>query len=98
MSLSHTPLHQRQPIRLVAALLLLGLGLLVSHAAWSPGHDALECGDCLLLEHGADYLDEAAVVTLSPGSFAPVRRIRAAASNSFLTLRTRAPPVVLTIQ
>ena len=92
------PPNQSQLIRLIAALLLLSVGLLLSHAVWSPGiHEATECVVCFLLKDSADCTDDVAVVTLLLVTYVIASRIRNAVSSSVLTCRTRAPPAVLII-
>ena len=87
--------NQSQLVRIVAALVLLSVGLLLSHAVWSPGaHDTTECAVCFFLKDSADCIDDAAVVTLLLATYVIASRIRNAVSNSVLTCRTRAPPAV----
>ena len=91
-----SPPNQLQFVRLIAALLLLSVGLLLSHAVWSPGaHDVTECAVCFFLKDSADCADDVAVVTLLLATYVIASRIRNAVSSSVLTCRTRAPPAVL---
>ena len=49
------PPNQSQLVCLITALLLLSVGLLLSHAVWSPGaHATTECAVCLFLQDSAD--------------------------------------------
>ena len=92
------PPNQSQRVRLVAALLLLSVGLLLSHAVWSPGaHDVTECAVCFFLKDTTDCTDDVAAITLLLATFVIASRIRNAVSSSVLTCRTRAPPAVLII-
>ncbi len=90
--------NQSQLVRLIAVLVLLPVGLLLSHAVWSPGaHDATECAVCFFLKDIAHCTDDAAVVALLLATYGISLSIRNAVSSSVLTYRTRAPPAVLII-
>ena len=92
-----SPPNQSQLVRLIAALALLSVGLLLSHAVWSPGaHDAAECAVCFFLNDTAHCTDDA-VVALLLATYVIALSIHNAASGSVLTSRTRAPPAVLII-
>ena len=89
-------LDQAKIVRLIAALLLLAVGLLLSHAVWIPSaHATTECAFCFFLKDIADCPVDVAVVTLVLATCVIASRIGPAISASVLTCRTRAPPVVL---